>query len=75
MQVKDVYYPEVKSLLQRMTSASRIEIIQHNLRKGKIEKGQALYCACLLSTDRHPTEGLLNCPDALLCVAFAVLHT
>lgn len=40
-QVKDVYYPEVKSLLQRMTSASRIEIIQHNLRKGKIEKGQA----------------------------------
>ena len=41
-QVKDVYYPEVKSLIQRMTSASRVEIIQHNLRKGKIEKGYAL---------------------------------
>jgi len=41
-QVKNVYYPEVKSLIQRMTSASRVEIIQHNLRKGKIEKGYAL---------------------------------
>ena len=62
-----------------MTSASRIEIIQHNLRKGKIEKGQALfYCACLLLTGRkqlHATEGYVNCPDSLLCVAFAVLHT
>ena len=38
-QVKEMYYPEVRSLLQRMTSASRVEVIQHNVRKGKIEKG------------------------------------
>jgi len=42
-QVKNLYYPEVKSLIQRMTSASRVEIIQHNLRKGKTEKGYALF--------------------------------
>ena len=38
-QVKQVYYPQVRSLLQGMTSASRVEVIQHNLRKGKIDKG------------------------------------
>ena len=41
-QVKKVYYPEVKSLIQRMTSSSRVEVIQHNLRKGKIDKGYSL---------------------------------
>lgn len=38
-QVKEKYYPEVRSLLKRMTSASRVEVLQHNVRKGKIEKG------------------------------------
>lgn len=38
-QVKEMYYPEVRSLLQRLTSSSRVEVIQHNVRKGKIQKG------------------------------------
>ncbi|DBA91397.1 TPA: hypothetical protein ACH3X2_003929 [Trebouxia sp. C0005] len=64
-QVKNVYYPEVKSLIQRMTSASRVEIIQHNLRKGKIEKGQA-DLSKLPDTTGHP----ISHPSVLTHVDF-----
>lgn len=65
-QVKEVYYPQVKSLLQRMTSASRVEIIQHNLRKGKIEKGHTDLSKLPYQDSGHP----INQPSVLTHVDF-----
>ena len=39
VQVKHVYYPEVEGLLKRMTGASRIHVMMHGLRRGKIGGG------------------------------------
>lgn len=38
LQVKEEYYPEVDALIKRLTGASRIHIMQHALRRGKVEK-------------------------------------
>ncbi|DBB06063.1 TPA: hypothetical protein ACH3X3_009633 [Trebouxia sp. C0006] len=39
-QVKEEYYPEVDALIKRLTGASRTHIMQHGLRRGKVEKRQ-----------------------------------
>ncbi len=41
-QVKTEYYPEVAALIKRLTGASRTHIMQHGLRRGKVEKKYAL---------------------------------
>jgi hypothetical protein len=41
-QVKEEYYPEVDALIKRLTGASRTHIMQHGLRRGKVEKRCAL---------------------------------
>ncbi len=41
-QVKKEYYPEVTALIKRLTGASRTHIMQHGLRRGKVEKRYAL---------------------------------
>ncbi len=41
-EVKEEYYPEVDALIKRLTGASRTHIMQHGLRRGKVEKRYAL---------------------------------
>ncbi|DBA72361.1 TPA: hypothetical protein ACH3X2_010514 [Trebouxia sp. C0005] len=37
-QVKKEYYPEVAALIKRVTGASRAHVMQHNFRRGKVQK-------------------------------------
>ena len=39
VQVKTKYYPEVVELIKRMTGGSRVSVMMHAIRKGKIERG------------------------------------
>lgn len=66
-QVKEEYYPEVDALIKRLTGASRTHIMQHGLRRGKVEKRCALIKAKLgLAWDRLQHE--LYSQDNLPCI-------